>query len=626
MDRNESIKRVHAPYNFVSFSNKLIKRYDTIQDLPPHDQIDPQLKTGEIHVSLEAQMPIYVSNGKGNKDKAAEEFFRGADGKYQIPGSSIRGMLRENMQILGMGLVRPGEDLADYQIYFRDMASGRGTLGQKVKDGYIKALDVEMKKIHKPDGKPGTVSIPRNVHAGFLYNEHGEFYIKPSRFYRVSRKNSGMYAFEKNGKIPAASYFDVAFTDDGDWVRSIVPQERMKGEMKTGVLLSTGRPVGKKENALYVIEKDSQEKLLPINKSDIISYKEDLESRRNALKGTYKVTEFWELPKDGESKAVFYIEYNGHIYFGMSLFLRIGYPNKISDGLPDRHKEIAARSDEEIYLDYPYSMMGFATKECSYRSRISVGDFKVTENKPCKETYYVIGGEPKPSYYAGYLKDGNSYMDDKFQLRGYKQYWMRDKIYQPEELANENMGKKIKPLGPGTVFEGIIRYKNLHEDELGLLLWSLILDEGCYQSIGMGKPYGLGRISVKIKGIREMNPSRQYSLKSFSENKKLQTECVDQYIKKYKKFASDKISDSKPQEIEKQSRIKEFMFIHRMSVLPEEEMSYMKLEEFKNEKERQKELREIMNEQNQSKKKEPPKEKKMYGGIDLSSLSWNIRK
>ena len=39
----------------------------------------------------------------------------------------------------------------------------------------------------------------------------------------------------------------------------------------------------------------------------------------------------------------------------------------------------------------------------------------------------------------------------------------------------------------GTTFSGTIRFKNLKEDELGLLLWSLLLNDGCYQSIGMGK-------------------------------------------------------------------------------------------------------------------------------------------
>ena len=94
MDKNEELNRVHAPYNFVPFSSTLIKRYEKIQELPPHDQIDPKLKTGEIYVRLEVEMPIYVSNGQD------QGFFKGPDGNYQIPGSSIRGMLRENMQVI----------------------------------------------------------------------------------------------------------------------------------------------------------------------------------------------------------------------------------------------------------------------------------------------------------------------------------------------------------------------------------------------------------------------------------------------------------------------------------------------------------------------------------------------
>ena len=100
-------KRVRAPYNFVPFSNRVLLPYQDVSELPRHDEIRPDLKSGEIHVTLCADTPVFVSDG--NKD--APHFFRGANGKYMIPGSTVRGMLRENMQILGYGLVIPGEDL-----------------------------------------------------------------------------------------------------------------------------------------------------------------------------------------------------------------------------------------------------------------------------------------------------------------------------------------------------------------------------------------------------------------------------------------------------------------------------------------------------------------------------------
>ena len=118
----QSKSKVHAPYNFVPFSEKVLLRYAGPEELPRHDQIDPALKSGEIHVTMTADTPVFVSDGK-------EDFFRTPGGQYALPGSTIRGMVRENMQILGFGCVHPGEDFEDVQIYFREMAAARGRTG-----------------------------------------------------------------------------------------------------------------------------------------------------------------------------------------------------------------------------------------------------------------------------------------------------------------------------------------------------------------------------------------------------------------------------------------------------------------------------------------------------------------
>ena len=95
--------KARAPYNFVPFSEKLLIRYENLGELPRHDRIDPALHSGEIQVELKAEPPVFVSDGQPDP-----HFFRGPDGTYQIPGSTVRGLVRENMQILGFVLVRPG--------------------------------------------------------------------------------------------------------------------------------------------------------------------------------------------------------------------------------------------------------------------------------------------------------------------------------------------------------------------------------------------------------------------------------------------------------------------------------------------------------------------------------------
>ena len=94
---------IRAPYNFVPFSNKVLCRYNSTDDLPSHDKLDKNLHSGEIYLTIEAKTPLFISDGNDN-------FFRTPAGTCAIPGSSLRGLVRENMQILGFGLVRPEED------------------------------------------------------------------------------------------------------------------------------------------------------------------------------------------------------------------------------------------------------------------------------------------------------------------------------------------------------------------------------------------------------------------------------------------------------------------------------------------------------------------------------------
>ena len=60
-------KRVRAPYNFIPLSEKVLLPYNSIEELPPHDRMDPALKTGEIHVSMVADTPVFVSDGDKNE-------------------------------------------------------------------------------------------------------------------------------------------------------------------------------------------------------------------------------------------------------------------------------------------------------------------------------------------------------------------------------------------------------------------------------------------------------------------------------------------------------------------------------------------------------------------------------
>lgn len=590
---------VRAPYNFVPFTNHVLHRYEDAAQLPPHDVIDPALKSGEIHVTMTADTPVFVSDGKKDQ-RDVTHFFRGANGKYMIPGSTIRGMVRQNMQILGLAAVCPGEDMRDYQIYYREMAAARGSTGDNLKNHYKGVLDI--KSLRSQTGK--TYTIPQNVKAGYLCKSGNSYEIRPvlGSYLRVSRRHPDAAAFA--GKRACA--IPVAYTLAGERVKQLCEEKWAGPGMAKGQLLFTGKSIGK-PNALYLFpEADPEQDAVELSGEDVVSYKEDWEIRKNSLNAYYDAN-FWALPGDGEEKPVFYVQHNGHIYFGMSLFLRIGYQNSLSQGLPKQHWESVQNG--RLPLDYPRAILGYAFEKNAYRSRVSFGDFPALGTPVEEKQMDMILGQPKPSYYPGYVQDGKHYNEDDFKLRGYKQYWMKEAgAPKPEKVK---VASHICPLPAGTKFNGVIRYRNLHEDELGLLLWSLVLDEGCFQSVGMGKPYGFGRMKLTVDELREYDPAALYSLSGLTSGGKSDCSAVDRYISAYDSYAAKKLKEMKVKKctsLRDRNEIKDFMCI-RSKLRENDQVSYMGLTEYKNIRTPLPSLRDVREELKQQEEQNKPQSK-----------------
>lgn len=137
---------------------------------------------------------------------------------------------------------------------------------------------------------------------------------------------------------------------------------------------------------------------------------------------------------------MFYLKADGHLYCGMTQFLRIGYKYPLSGGLPEYGVDL------ESLVDYPRAILGFVSQKESWRSRVSFSDcLKVTEHQEM-EPIQMILASPKPSWYPGYVvPDGNRAVhynqegrvmanagDEAakagFRLRGFKQYWLKEPV------------------------------------------------------------------------------------------------------------------------------------------------------------------------------------------------------
>ena len=571
-----------APYNFVPFSNRVLPRYASVEELPHHDCLYPSLKSGEIHVTMTADTPVFISDGKQGKP----HFFRSPNGKYAIPGSSIRGMVRENMQILGFGCVQPGEDFEDSKIFFRELAAGRKSTGIALTEYYKSAPGV--KSVRRPNGRP--VSVPQNVRAGYLRREKDGYFIQPvvGTYYRVSRKHPDV---RRIGDAPAR-VVPIVYSVSGNKITHLRSSHLSAPGMERGNLLFTGKPMRPDQpNSLYVFPR-ADESAIPeeIPNEDVLLYKEDWENRRTSLCNP----QFWDLPDEGEEKPVFYITYEGHIYFGMSLYVRIAHRHFLSARLPKSHLEHA--QSKAPVLDYPHAVLGFSKDDCSYRSRVSFGDLEVVGTAEEGAPIQKLLASPKPSYYPGYVLKGKNYSDDDFQLRGYKQYWLKEanmlSVEKKQRLSNpkdgeaeeSEMGVMLRPLPKGTRFNGIIRFKNLHEDELGLLLWCLQLDKGCFQSMGLGKPYGFGRMKLQIDRLLETDYAALYDTENLCRDAaRDRTNDVARYMNCYDSYAAKKLDIRDRYDrptIRYCGEIRDFIYMRR-SKKSDYEAGYMNFEDYR---------------------------------------------
>lgn len=570
-----------APYSFVPFPETVV----TIQgELPRHDEIDPERLSGEVHITLRAESPVLISGFRDDEarhDKSKRKqrdchFYRDANGRFLIPGSSLRGLLRNNCQILSFGIVRADEDFDDYILSFRGVAGNDKIL----RDYYRTVLKLDDKDADKAElVQPGYLSTKDGKHFALtpvswdkvkLISRDDKHLADIKRIQKTDYKTqkpltdwdgNPIYRYaDKNGQINE----QILPLDTRGERWHVVSQQNDRAPR----LLCTGRFVGK-ENPHYLFPAPALclNKSIDVPDDDILAFRKDLEARSTTLKNK----DFWMLPKKQETKPVFYLRHGEHIYLGMSRFLRVEYPHKLSTGLPKEHRKLGGTST----LDHPHAMFGFIQKG-GYRSRIWVGDCLALGRPQELQPETVVLAGPKPTWYYGYLRPEGRYLDDDFRLRGYKQYWLKDVDYQKTGNDNKKVNTILHPLPAGTEFAGVIRFKNLSEQELGLLLWAIRLEDGCFQSIGMGKPFGLGRMSMRIDELRLLDRERAYTELTASPWN-VCTDKVADYIDGYDRSLLAGYGGTEC--VSERSEIKDFFYL-RSTIPKKQNVSYMTLDEY----------------------------------------------
>ena len=131
-------------------------------------------------------------------------------------------------------------------------------------------------------------------------------------------------------------------------------------------------------------------------------------------------------------------------------------------------------------------------------------------------------GEPHPTLLGFYLKTNGTYDLQGSKIRGRKFYWHhKDKIEKKFETfadsikmnSKEKYNSSLQLLDFGNEFEFEVYFNNLNDDELGVLIYSLELEDDLLHKIGKGKSLGLGSCKIEIKEALLENKNKYNSFK-----------------------------------------------------------------------------------------------------------------
>jgi len=482
---------VKSPYNFVPAPNEDEVFKPDWADQVSHDIPFSDGESGEIEIEITAETPIFIRDGQ-KKDEKAEEFSHFmVNGKkqYFIPATSIKGMVRNVLEIMSFSRLAP-------------VALGNTIFGLR---------DMNNHQYSKEE--------IRGNQPGWLVFENGKWIIKPTRTDRVTINSIVKYFSHRNswdkeevsfseltarGKYEKCGLRSFEKKFNMDWSHEVektgdIFELNRQGEYD-GYLVMYGAMDNKKYE--YIFE-DSEGKSIDLIDQNLLVKMTDYEEGNSDSLWLYffkelglkKIPVFYK--QDPQTKKA--------IHFGFSKLYRLNNGAYLKDLNP------ISSYKEESDLDLAETIFGHTSGNEALKGRVFFSHALALGNPEEDELKHEILGSPKPSYYPFYLdqnnrgqKKYNTYQNPKSQLRGFKKYHIQQKerknVYTQDQLDSDTM-VHFKPLKSGTKFRLKIRYHNLRPFEIGSLLSALTYHANhqiLRHNLGMAKSMGYGRIKFDL--------------------------------------------------------------------------------------------------------------------------------
>lgn len=577
-----------APYNFVSLPNKVLPaQFENVEDFGQHVSATENI-SGEISLKIETLTPLFIGGGQGSKS------FAPVDDTPIIPGSSLRGMIKNIFKIVTCGAFRgqtdsqkKGEDFNDEHIYFRCLMKNNNAelngynWSEKLHEVYVnrmvrEAVDKDGKKHHVKNARPGFL----------IHKTNGQYFIAPS-IYMSDRPDDfiTIKAFQK--KYGAVKFRDSRIHWDGkiayivtgnQWANKperfldkaaykkfkedlqVLREKKDAGKISEAEFNDEARKYGKqiiRYTDLDYIE-PNREKWFAVPDEVLSSYRHDRNRKGvDLLRGKYFLSRDKLEKNTGKDFPDVDTIIPCHFLtkkiaddkkivtaFGHGQCFRIPYENRIGE-------LVKILGNDSI--DFADAVFG---KEKFWASRVYFEDAMPEKfSELPTETAHLLM-QPNPTSYQLYLKQGDrelKYWDASgAQIRGYKLYWHKpadDWKISPNE--DRRLAKEMTPLAKGSKFTAKIRFKNLSAEELGafMMVFDLNGHKNSAYKIGMGKPFGFGSVKITPTLFVESNDAYTKLFDGDSWKNPCRQERPDIYLKAFRKYLVERKMDKAWQKI-----------------------------------------------------------------------------
>ena len=551
IDENKelNLKKDYYPYNFVSLGKV---------DEATRETFKRGNLSGKIKCSLKNLTPLFIGGNEDKEHTLVEE----VEEKYVIPASTIKGELRNIIEVLTRSCMKNVEDerlTYRYQMKKNGRTNIFGIIHkfptEKELGKIIKADKIKVKKSILPDKYQESGFYPLKVDIKSVFVQE---WIKKAK--KITKYNKG--------------------DDDPNAINDFSNFKKLQSDIagENAILWVSSKIDNKIYEKILIFDKETSDNYYSFTKDEFDDLNFLIKERRKREEKENSYFYINEVKEDSENTSspntlkkgdaiIFEEENKNAIRLAFSEIPRLRYKCKPIDLVPEQFRPCMDK-EKLCFACRLFGTIGDNSKSkenndnskgesFAISSRVFVTDALSCDSQDDRKEHEIILkslGEPHPTLLRFYLKYGdydNKYDKDKYEIRGRKFYWHHSKKIEANgdyskyiksftDETNTTTNSKIYFLEPLQEFNFEINFKDLSEEELGILLYSIEIEEGkSLHKFGKAKAYGFGSCEIKIDKCL-IKTENKYT--SFDKNDSFKEYSKKEYTEKFIKKAKDEYS------------------------------------------------------------------------------------